>query len=44
MLTAARRRPFRSAFVAVVAGLGVFAAAYTATGHSLQHLVGYPCT
>ncbi|VXB21480.1 hypothetical protein [Aeromicrobium sp. 9AM] len=43
MLTAARRRPFRTAFVAVVAALGAFAATYSATGRSLQHLIGYPC-
>ena len=44
VLTVARRRPLLSALTAVVGALGMFVAGYAATGHSLQHLVGYACT
>jgi hypothetical protein len=43
MLTAARLHPLLSSLLTVVVALGAFSATYAATGHSLLHLIGYPC-
>ena len=43
MLSAARRHPLLSSLATAFAALGAFSAIYAATGHSLLHLIGYPC-